>query len=199
MQHKSVFAQTGRATYITLMTMQSQGGTANETKCNYRPPLIWKQNKPHALTEHWNVKKQQPWKKLLHITAQRHNELPCHCLDQCSCTSLGFPLADGSATTILPGIHELIKNRELQEVLLSLTFYQYLTETFYSISELLIRRKQCTLLSGVSEVCWKPVLSASFSLSCCLCLSPFYILLIQGDLCTSPRLYCAIELEVRKV
>lgn len=46
MQHKSIFAQTGRATYITLMTVQSQGGTTNETKCNYRPPPIWKQNKP---------------------------------------------------------------------------------------------------------------------------------------------------------
>lgn len=46
MQHKSIFAQTGRATYITLMTMQSQGGTTNETKCNYCPPPIWKQTKP---------------------------------------------------------------------------------------------------------------------------------------------------------
>lgn len=38
MQHKSIFVQTGRATYIILMTMQSQGGTTNETKCNYCPP-----------------------------------------------------------------------------------------------------------------------------------------------------------------
>lgn len=39
MQHKSIFVQTGRATYITLMTMQSQGGTTNEPKCDYYPPL----------------------------------------------------------------------------------------------------------------------------------------------------------------
>lgn len=38
MQHKSIFVQTGRATYITVMTMQSQGGTTNEPKCDYSPP-----------------------------------------------------------------------------------------------------------------------------------------------------------------
>ncbi len=61
MQHKSIFAQTGRATYITLMTMQSQGGTTNETKCNYCPPPIWKQNKPSRTpiwgSEHWDENK----------------------------------------------------------------------------------------------------------------------------------------------
>lgn len=47
MQYKSIFVQTGRATYITVMTMQSQGGTTNETKCNYCPtPPLEKQNKP---------------------------------------------------------------------------------------------------------------------------------------------------------
>lgn len=38
MQHKSIFVQTGRATYITMMTMQSREGTTNEPKCDYYPP-----------------------------------------------------------------------------------------------------------------------------------------------------------------
>lgn len=37
MQHKSIFVQTGRATYITMMTMHSQGGSTNDTKRNYCP------------------------------------------------------------------------------------------------------------------------------------------------------------------
>lgn len=46
MQRKSIFVQTGRATYITVMTMQSQWGTTNEPKCDYYPTLYLKTKRP---------------------------------------------------------------------------------------------------------------------------------------------------------
>lgn len=104
MQHKSIFAQTGRATYITLMTAQSQGGATNESKCNYRPPLIWKQNKPPALS--CGAQNAGTGINLPHVTTQRYNWLSCHYLDQCSDSSSGFPLADGHHSP--PDIHKLI-------------------------------------------------------------------------------------------
>lgn len=116
MQHKSVFAQTGRTTYITLMTMQSQGGTTNETKCNYCPPPIWKQNKPSCTyiwaSEHWDENKPSP---------RHHSVLQLAFLSLFRSLLRRFitiPISWWLRHHSLSDIYELTKkNKELQEVL----------------------------------------------------------------------------------
>lgn len=99
MQHKSIFAQTGRATYITLMTVQSQGGTTNETKCNYRPPPIWKQNKP-SRTPIWGPERRDENKpSCRHRSVLQLAFLPLF-RSPFGGSLLRFPLADGSATEV---------------------------------------------------------------------------------------------------
>lgn len=78
MQHKSIFVQPGRATYITVMTTQSQGGTTNETKCNYCPARHW-ENKikatwlfPFGGFKEWDGALLSP------VITQRFNWLSCH-------------------------------------------------------------------------------------------------------------------------
>lgn len=105
MQHKSIFVQTGRATYITVMTMQSRGGTTNEPKCDYYPPL-------HLKTK-WTLQQNPSGLE------RRGWEFPMSPLN----TTIGFPatiwigqadyllwlsLADGSAAVFL--LTSMIKN-----------------------------------------------------------------------------------------
>lgn len=98
MQHKSIFVQTGRATYITVMTMQSQGGTTNEPKCDYSSPR--------------HLKTKQTLRRDPSGHQRRGQEFPMSPLS----TTIGFPatiwigradsslwlsLADGSAAIFL--------------------------------------------------------------------------------------------------
>lgn len=182
MQHKSIFAQTGRATYINLMTMQSQGGTTNETKCNYCSPPIWKQKKP-LLHSHLRLRTLGR-EHTFFITTQRYNWLSCHYWDRCLGSSLWFSLADGSATTVFLTSMNWLKNRELQEVLsywhsnsIPQEIYQFTKMLSWTKSEpnkinssqppsACFIGKQCMLLSEVSEMHWKQkkatVLTISF-------------------------------------
>lgn len=122
MQHKSIFAQTGRATYITLMTVQSQGGTTNETKCNYRPPPIWKQNKP-SRTPIWGPERGDENKP-----SRRHRSVLQLAFLPLFRSPFGglfitIPISWWLGHRSLPDIYELIKKkkkkrgRESQEVL----------------------------------------------------------------------------------
>lgn len=124
MQYKSIFVQTGRATYITVMTMQSQGGTTNESKCNYCPTLpLEKQNKP-ALLFPFGVSASGRGAPLSPVITQRFNWLSCHYLDWRSGSSLRFPLADGSVTIFfLTSMNCLKIKRRIAGDVQFLTFY----------------------------------------------------------------------------
>lgn len=133
MQRKSIFIQTGRATYITAMTMQSQGGTTNETKCNYCPPPPRFENKINPPAIPFGASKTGMRVNLSLVTTQRYNWLSCHYLDWCSSSSSWFPLADGSATIFfLTSMNWLQKGRITGGVQL-LSFYLYPTETFHLV------------------------------------------------------------------
>lgn len=111
MQRKSIFIQTGRATYITAMTMQSQGGTTNETKCNYcPPPAIWKQNKPSRYPfwgfKDWDESKPFP----CHHSALQLAFLPLFRL--VLKLFIMIPISWWLSHHIFPDIDELITKRE---------------------------------------------------------------------------------------
>lgn len=172
MQHKSIWAQTGRSTYITQMTMQSQGGMTNKTKSNYCPPPIWKQNKPSS-TPIWgcgNWDENKP--------SSCHHSAP-----QWAFLSLFrwvfrlfimIPVTWWLSRHRLPNIHEEInKTPELQEVFVSAQFAELLSLKRPPILRqpptAYFTGKQCFLLSEVSEVHWQPktsVLSPSHLHDC---------------------------------
>ncbi len=212
MQHKSIFAQTGRATYITLMTVQSQGGTTNETKCNYCPPPIWKQNKPPC-TPIWVYEHRDENKP----SSRHHSALQLAFLSLFRSVFglfITIPISWWLTHHSVPDIYELIKkkSRELQEVLsywhsnsippkLSTQFAELLSQKRSEPNKINAPQPPAT---PVSPFHWKtmyfafwsfwsalktenntPVLSLSLSLTHSLRLSPVYILLIQGDFHTS--------------
>lgn len=174
---------------------------------------LWFENKINPPALPFGAPNTGPRINLLHVTTQRYNWLSCHCLDGCSGSSLRFPLADGSATIVfLTSMNWLKKSRELQEVLSywhSNSIPQKLSTQFAKL--LSQKRSEPNKINAphppstpVSLFHWKtmyfafwrfwsalktektpPVLFLSLSLSRSLRLSPFYILLIQGDFHTS--------------
>lgn len=78
MQHKSIFVQPGRATYITVMTTQSQGGTTNETKCNYCPARHWENKIKATWLFPFGGFKERDGALLSPVITQRFNWLSCH-------------------------------------------------------------------------------------------------------------------------
>lgn len=78
MQHKSIFVQPGRATYITVMTTPSQGGTTNETKCNYCPACLWENKIKATWLFPFGGFKERDGALLSLVITQRFNWLSCH-------------------------------------------------------------------------------------------------------------------------
>lgn len=212
MQHKSIFTQTGSTTYITLMTMQSQGGTTNETKCNYCPPLIWKQNKPplhcHLGLQHWGENKP---------SSHHHSvlQLDCSLFRSAFGLFIRIPISWWLSHHSLPDIYELLKktgnNRRWRVIdilkvshKLSTQFAELLSQkrskpNKINVPQPLSTPRQpvslennvfCFLKFLKSAENWKKTsaLSLSLSLTHSHRLSPVYILLVQGDFHTFPGL-----------
>lgn len=149
---------------------------------------------------------------LPHVTTRRYNWLSCHYSDQHLGSSLQFPLADGSATTVFLTSTNWLKATEFQEVLsywhsdcisqkLSTLFAEMLSQKRSEPNKINAPQPPSIPISLSQENNVFPkstknreknpcvvLIPLSFSLTRSHCLSPFYISLIQGDFHTSPGL-----------
>lgn len=104
MQHKSIFVQTGRATYITMMTMQSGGKLLMSLNVITIHLSIWKQSEPSSKTLPGSKDKAEFPMSPLSTTIG----FPATIWIGRADSSLWLSLADGSATVFL--LTSMIKN-----------------------------------------------------------------------------------------